>query len=234
MIAYLDAEFNCDNDNKAKRTDYSVIEVALVIEDTANRKKVFTYRTYVKPMLNDGKIYPRITDMTGIKQEDLDNAPSFVEVFARLIELAREYNLEQIYTWGGYDAMAFRWNAKLYDPVQGKNRFLKLFMDVSPLVKQELKQKEEISLTNAAYIYECPKGNEHNALDDAQLLRKVIHKVKDNAVSKERLQKFNAYHKQKRAYSKLKNVFNEIRQSGADVNEMIELALNGKDFPGLE
>ena len=79
MLAFMDAEYNSDRDYKEKRADRSLIEVALIITDDKAMNVVDSYHSYVVPQLHDGKLYKRISKMTGIRQEDVDSGISFAK-----------------------------------------------------------------------------------------------------------------------------------------------------------
>lgn len=233
MIAFMDLEINSDTSSRYQRTDFSVLEVGMVVkESVTDSKAVVEYHSYVKPVKNNGKIYDRIAELTGIRQEDIDNGKTFPEVFAELVAVVEKYNITAVYTYGGYDGFALRQNCKLYDKIENKKKLLNMIRDSQEIIKQQL-GLECVSLKTLCALYECNLVQNHNALGDAVILSEIERRRAANNINKEKLKSYKKWCKKEKAYNVLRAAINNMKQFG-DVNDYIKMILNKEPFPDFE
>lgn len=232
MIAFLDAEYNINSPKNNQRTDQSLIEVALIVtENISATTPVYEYNTYVKPTLNNGIIYPHITELTGITQSNLDNAPDFPEVAAMLTQIVQAYNISTIYTWSDYDATVFRWNAKISQLPAHQKKFIKLFRDAMRPVCNTLRLNRKLSLANAVYICECPVRPLHNAISDTISMIDVLQAINNKTYSSDKLKLYQRYCREKETYFQLRNILDKMSGYGMNKELIFNNALQKKDYP---
>lgn len=81
FILVLDFEATCDNPNSLHPPE--IIELPVLCLDTTNFEKVSQFHRFVRPVVNP-LLTPFCTDFTGITQETVDKADTFVDVFKQL------------------------------------------------------------------------------------------------------------------------------------------------------
>lgn len=185
MIGFIDLEANTDTDAKYKRTVFDIISISFMSEDLS-----VNFNSFVRPVDNNGKLFERIIDMTGITQEQVDNGISFEKV----VDILYDYSLEldTIYTWGGYDIVLLRKNCKNLSKVNRRriNSIIDKIADLSEEVKKSFSLKNSISLINTAYILDLDYDSHHNAESDCKLLRDIYLALKKNNINQVRLNEF--------------------------------------------
>ncbi|MFH1195929.1 MAG: exonuclease domain-containing protein [bacterium] len=150
-----------------------VIEIGLV--KVKNLKIVDTYQSFINP---GRKIPPFITNLTGIKDSDVEGAPMFIDIVEQILEFIGDsiltaHNmpfddsfLKSELEYAGYDDF---YNSRLCT--------LKLARKLYP----ELKSK---SLPNLVQHFHIRNKNAHRAIGDAtctaRILLKMIDEVKEN------------------------------------------------------
>ncbi len=130
----------------------------------------------------DDPITPRIEEITGICQEEIDEAPSASEVFGHFYDWCARYDCPEFINYGTGDfdfvynnfasASSFKEAAML--------SFLYLNMyDCSEELKEFFYVNKTISLEKLGKFFDKDMGDQnHNALDDAKLLKMVHEKMK--------------------------------------------------------
>ena len=102
-IAFFDAEFTALSAHD--RGVQEMIQCSLIVhqvESSVNCDQLLrmndiptvVYKTYVKPMYNS-ELSNYIKDLTGIKQEDVDNGKSFCDAIDDMYMLCSEYKIEK-------------------------------------------------------------------------------------------------------------------------------------------
>lgn len=226
----MDTEFNSDSDYSNQRNDVSLIEIGMVVkEDMSSAAIVDTYHSFVKPIKNNGMIYPRIAAYTGISQADIDSGKPFPDALADIAELVDKYSISKIYTYSDYDAFVMRWNCKLYENIQNKKKVLKIMSDVQAPIEQKLKVTN-LSLKSFSVLYGVTSENLHNALDDAVLLSDCMIRFSSGKPSDDMLKCYCKFEKKRNAYFKMKTAIGNMKQFG-NVEEYVKMALNGDKFP---
>lgn len=139
-----------------------------------------TYRTFVKP------IYMRplseyIKELTGIKQEDVDNGKKFKEAVDDIWNLIRLYGIDTIITWGpdrGMMKKNFAYSD--YDRKRVK-KILDMFDDISFRVSRMYGFEYPTKQSNMCKILNIKQdGNMHDAYDDVMNLAKIIQAICDS------------------------------------------------------
>ena len=129
------------------------------------------FQSFVRPQVN-----PRLSrfcrSLTGIEQNEVDQAYSFDRVISDFIDWIHMENPFQLYSWGKLDRKLLISNCELYkiEPFE--------FLDTKDL-KAEYRELKSLSRTiglKKAMRYEGIEfeGREHRALDDALNLKEIF------------------------------------------------------------
>lgn len=173
----------------------------------------------------DDPITPRIEEITGITQEDIDNAPSGKDVFSRLYDWC--YNEEELPEFICYGSSDPEFVCNTFYGATGFKEaailgYLYLNMyDCSEEIKKHFYVNKTISLEKLGQHYDEEMGDQtHNALDDARLLKMVYEKMKSG--NKEN-NVFNEYLDKHKVPSVVSSVIrlqgDQVVQEYADIKE---------------
>ena len=108
LIACVDLEATCNNDNSFPRSEMEIIEFGCTVVDPQdNYSVVATYNSFVRPT-----VHPTLTDfckqLTTIKQSDVDGEDRWIDVSADIrsffedLEAATKRSIAWV-SWGDYD-----------------------------------------------------------------------------------------------------------------------------------
>lgn len=198
MVGFLDLEANTDSQLKRDRTVFDIIEIGFLSEDRSLK-----FSTFIKPVTNNGLLFDRIKDLSGISQEQIDSGVSFNDATNTLHDLSNK--VEFIYTWGTYDKFLLMRN-KSYALKKGRVRnIINKITDLSDVIQKEFGLKNSISLINTAHILNIDVSTSHRALDDCELLRRIY--SNRTRINTRRLEEFKRLDATRNKYQKI--VFND-------------------------
>lgn len=180
----VDLEMNNIRKNSAARTICSseTIEIGAVMLDE-DLKEISSFRTYVKPDYNE-VIEKKITKLTGITTEMVQNAPRFNEALRMFTNWCLGTNDEvTIYAWSesDYDQISKEMILKKYDMVDFEEKALgQRWSDFQEEFDSHLGFERQVSLKMALEMAGIDfSGREHDALDDARNTAELLHVFKD-------------------------------------------------------
>jgi len=97
-LLFLDLEMNQPSDK--------IIQIGYVIVDMMADKILLDARIYVNP---EEVLNPRIIELTGISQEQVDSAPLLAEAYKKVCSDVKEHKIfMNPITWGGGDSQCLR------------------------------------------------------------------------------------------------------------------------------
>lgn len=92
----IDFEATCERDRKIKNQE--IIEFPAVFVNAATLTADFEFHSYVKPIFNP-KLTPFCKELTGIGQQDVDNAPMFGDVLNDFCLFAHHHGFDLQHNW---------------------------------------------------------------------------------------------------------------------------------------
>ncbi len=180
----VDLEMNNIRKNSAARMICSseTIEIGAVMLDD-NLKEISSFRTYVKPEYNE-VIEKKITKLTGITTEMVQNAPKFNEALRMFTNWCLGTGDEiTIYAWSesDYDQISKEMILKKYDMTDFESKALNhRWSDFQEEFDSHLGFERQVSLKMALEMAGIDfSGREHDALDDARNTAELLHIFKD-------------------------------------------------------
>ncbi|WP_027219110.1 3'-5' exonuclease [Butyrivibrio fibrisolvens] len=208
----VDLEMNTINHKSWARSicTSEIIEIGAVMLDE-NYKEISSFRTYVKPVYNDG-ITKKITKLTGITDEMVQNAPLFSEA------------LKMFTSWclgTGDDITIYAWSESDYDQIGGE-MLLKEYeisdkeqvvlgrkwSDFQDEFDSHLGFERQVSLKMALDMAGVDfSGREHDALDDARNTAELLTIFNDKTLFDKTLKKIKEVMEPKSFGSTLGDVF---------------------------
>ena len=189
---FLDFEMNpIPRENREARAVVlsEIIQIGAVKLDS-NYQLTDRFSLNVRPELN--QIMPHITNLTGIRQEDVDDAPLLkeaIDIFARWIEegAEKEGRKIRIYAWSNSDWRQFSGECRLKG--LGIPPCFNRWMDFQRVYTRlmGLSRRSPLSLTNALGASEGTfSGSQHSAVADAENSASLLTLVKDKEAFAER------------------------------------------------
>lgn len=162
-LIFFDLEMNCGENVTCEET----VSIGAV-KTTINGEILNKYYSVVNPREN--KILgERCIEITGLNQEEIDNAPEFIEVFRGFDKWCGDGNILFV-AWGRNDPKTLKRDDKrIGGRLQIINRIRGNYLDFQEvLCRQHLGLSNHLSLENALSKYDkIFSGNKHNALDDS-------------------------------------------------------------------
>ncbi len=167
--AFLDAEYLSARYKKGSIED--VISVGIIITNPEHEE---LDRYYSTVRLRPGhKLPPLISELTGLKNEDLEFAPEYETVMTELIAMIRKYQVGKICVWGG-DQNSFQRDyesRELEKPLKRSvGKFISTIENIQKEVSLDVTDGLDANLSLADMKTICGLGGvvEHNALSDAE------------------------------------------------------------------
>ena len=171
-ILVIDLEASCDEGDKLPGDEMEMIEVGAVWA-TPDGRILAEFQALVRPVLHP-RLTPFCSQLTGITQADVDGAPLFPEVAARLASFAELHGHEASTwgSWGQYDAKQLARDSTRH----GIANPLANFEHVN-LKRQFAKARriKEVGMARALQMVGLPlNGSHHRGLDDARNIAKLL------------------------------------------------------------
>lgn len=186
-IAFLDAEFNAGMNPRTQEKVNEIISIGLVICDK-DYNGIKKYYTLVSP-LTQNRVFPMISNMTGITTEMLAGQPTFAEMSAKMMELIKKYDVKRIFTWGAADKHSLlgerdEFKQRREAGYQNANRwnYIELCTDISGIISGQIlgiRGGLAINMENLMFFCDIDKRQKHNALSDAYYLYKCMQYLRE-------------------------------------------------------
>jgi len=78
-LLVVDLEATCSDDGSVPKHEMEIIEIGAVLVESAGLRPVAEFQSFVRPGLHP-RLTPFCTELTTIRQSDVDDAPLFPEV----------------------------------------------------------------------------------------------------------------------------------------------------------
>jgi 3'-5' exoribonuclease 1 len=180
----VDLESTCWENDRSRQNE--IIEIGAVKLDE-NLNIVSEFQTFVKP-----KLHPVLSDfckkLTSIRQEDVDQAPSFKEALKAFHEwMGEDYWL---CSWGFYDKKQLKMDCELHKlPTGWLRNHISIKHQHGKMVVEELRAagkpqsqikrfERGVGMETALKMLNIPlEGTHHRGIDDARNIAKIFVKI---------------------------------------------------------
>ena len=204
--AFLDAEYLSARYKKSSIED--VISVGMIIT-TPQHEELDRFYSTVRLRMGH-RLPPLITELTGLTNEELENAPEYEEVMSQLLNIVRKYQVGKICVWGG-DKNSFQRDYDSRDLEKPLKRsvakFISTFENIQKEVSLDLTGGLDANLSLADMKTICGLGGHvsHNALSDAEDMLECIRiieqeKMKYDGVKAAEYKKFRGEYVKNRSF----------------------------------
>lgn len=186
-----------------------IIEIGAVRLDDTYRE-IDSFKTYVRPVITP--VTGRITELTGITNDMVDDAPEYAEAMDMFIDWCKGADI--IYAWSENDLRQLNKERKLKNYENpDMSSVVSRWKDFQKEFARMLGTKRRIALSDAVfYLGEDFKGAEHDALWDARNTAAVFVLSKDKEKFEKTMAPIMDIYKPKQAMTySLGDVFKNIK-----------------------
>jgi inhibitor of KinA sporulation pathway (predicted exonuclease) len=165
----IDLEATCDDGGRIPEKIMEIIEIGAVLVDASTLEPVGEFQTFVRPVIRP-KLTAFCTELTTIRQADVDGAPTFPDAIEALARFQGDRNA-LFCSWGDYDRKQFeidaaRWGVPL--PLKGHMNLKKRF-------SATLGEATRYGMSSALERVGLPlTGTHHRGIDDARNIAKLL------------------------------------------------------------
>ncbi|MDJ0618523.1 MAG: 3'-5' exonuclease [Calothrix sp. MO_192.B10] len=167
----IDLEATCSKDNSIPRRQMEIIEIGAVMLNPSTWKIDSEFQQFVKPI-----IHPQLTDfcteLTTIKQQDVDAAPTFPEVITELKKWIFPFPNYVFCSWGNYDKNQFIQDCKFHQipyPFASEHRNIKQEFSEYLGVSRKFGMAQALQ-----YLGMELQGTHHRGIDDARNIAAIF------------------------------------------------------------
>ncbi|MDJ0676263.1 MAG: 3'-5' exonuclease [Calothrix sp. MO_167.B42] len=167
----IDLEATCSKDGSVPRHQMEIIEIGAVMLNRSTWNIDSEFQQFIKPI-----IHPQLTDfcteLTTIKQQDVDTAPTFPQVITRFQEWMVSFPNYIFCSWGNYDKTQFIQDCKLHQVPYP-------FADEHRNIKQEFSEylgvSRKFGMAQALqHLGMELQGIHHRGIDDARNIAAIF------------------------------------------------------------
>lgn len=166
------------NQDRQKKLLSEVIEIGAVKMSDGDYRKLGEFNVLVKPERND-RIEQKITSLTGITYEDVENAVCFEDAIRRFSEWIGRDEPARLYSWSTSDSAQICHecdvkNVKIPENMRDWVDFQKMFPEATGLHTQR-----QLALEYAAEMagVDYDESSAHRALYDARVTAEIVYIV---------------------------------------------------------
>lgn len=166
----VDLEATCDENHRIPRGQTEIIEIGAVLVDAEALQPVEEFATFIKPVVHR-QLTPFCTQLTSIRQSDVDSAPNFREAMRQFEKFIRGEDA-LFCSWGDYDRNQFEQDARRHGvklPFRGGH------MNLKKRFSEALGESRSYGMSAALRRVGLPlHGTHHRGIDDARNIARLL------------------------------------------------------------
>ena len=167
----VDLEATCSDDGSLARGEMEIIEIGAVMVAVDSFEVVGEFGAFVRPVRHP-RLTPFCTQLTSIRQRDVDEAEAFPEVLARFRGWVYEHEVLAWASWGDYDRKQFEQDCALHGqpwPFGFRDlNFKEVFRTRHKLTKRP-GLSGAVARAGLAFV-----GTHHRGIDDARNIAQLM------------------------------------------------------------
>ncbi|MCX7596777.1 MAG: exonuclease domain-containing protein [Fischerella sp.] len=167
----VDVEATCSNDNSIPRSETEIIEIGAVMLNGETWIIESEFQQFIRPVRHP-QLTNFCTQLTTIRQEDVDAASTFPEVISRFQEWVYSFPNPIFCSWGDYDKNQFIRDCKFHKvpyPFSSEHRNIKKEFSEYCGVSQKFSMAEALQ-----YLGIELQGIHHRGIDDARNIAAIF------------------------------------------------------------
>ncbi len=170
-LLVVDLEATCSNDGSIARQGTETIEIGAVLVEPRSLQPMDEFQSFIRPGLHP-VLTPFCTELTSIRQADVDAAPSFPEVLKRFAAWAWSTGPVLFSSWGDYDRHQLRLDCTRHGlryPFGSSHLNLKQSFTAAYGLKKKPGLAEALAMAGLK-----PGGTPHRGIDDARNTARLL------------------------------------------------------------
>ena len=167
----IDVEATCCNEGSVPRDEMEIIEIGSVMLDACTYEVVSEFQSFIRPVRHPN-LTEFCTDLTGITQTDVDDAPLLPQVLNKMKQWMKTFNDSLFCSWGDYDRRQFIQDCQ-YHGIQYP--FRSDHLNLKKEFSRSLSQRKTFGIERALrYIGLDFVGSHHRGIDDARNIARIV------------------------------------------------------------
>lgn len=167
----IDLEATCCDQNSMPRQEMEIIEIGAVMVESTQLIQVSEYQTFIQPVRHP-ILTPFCTKLTSITQEQVNQAPGFIEAIAAFKKWLDAYPNFLFGSWGDYDRKQIIQDCKYHnipDPINSPHFNVKHQFTTVQRLSQRYGMAQALNLAQIPLV-----GTHHRGIDDARNIAKLL------------------------------------------------------------
>lgn len=170
----MDLECNCTNKDEFPKEEMEIIEIGACLA-TKEGEILDTFDIFVKPTR-----HPIITDfcteLTSIRQVDVENAIQLDEALALFYEFIQKSKVDKWCSWGFFDKNKIHGETEWKNIAHNHEKLLNMpYLNLSQLYYQSKGLKRKVGVRKALRQNNLEfEGNQHRAIEDVKNIARLI------------------------------------------------------------
>ncbi len=170
----VDLEATCSDDGTVPRREMEIIEIGAVMLSSKTFHVESEFQTFVRPVRHP-QLTSFCTKLTGIIQQDVDNAPDFSEALEEMKQWMYPFEDSLFCSWGDYDRSQFIQDCQYHRsgyPFRSGHLNLKAEFSLAVGQQKKLGLAEAVRWLGLDF-----EGSHHRGLNDARNIAKIVQRV---------------------------------------------------------
>ena len=167
----IDFEATCCDKATIPREQMEIIEFGVVMVDAHSLQVIDQFQSFVRPIRNP-ELTAFCTQLTSIGQQDVNSAPSFIEVVASFKTWLNQYHGFVFCSWGDYDLKQLWQDCAFHKvpyPISAAHINVKRLLTERQRLRKKPGLGEAIRLAGLEFT-----GTHHRGIDDAHNIARLL------------------------------------------------------------
>jgi 3'-5' exoribonuclease 1 len=170
----VDLEATCSEDGSVPKHEMEIIEIGAVLQNSKTFEIAAEFQTFVRPVR-----HPRLTafctDLTGIRQDMLADAPPFPEALGSFKQWMNQFEDALFCSWGDYDRYQFIQDCEYHEIAYP---FRSGHLNVKAEFARAMNLGKKLGIAQAlGRLGLNLEGAHHRGLDDARNIARIVRRV---------------------------------------------------------
>jgi inhibitor of KinA sporulation pathway (predicted exonuclease) len=171
----VDLEATCSDDNSIPNEEMEIIEIGAVMLNRATWEIDSEFQQFVKPVRHP-QLTLFCTELTTIRQQDVDKAPIFPEVLSRFKEWIDLFPQNTFCSWGDYDKKQFLQDCQFHNV---SYPFGSEHINIKKEFSEYIGVSKRFGMAKALeHLGIVLKGTHHRGIDDARNIAAIYRHMK--------------------------------------------------------
>lgn len=171
----VDLEATCSNDDSIPSPEMEIIEIGAVMLNRATWEIDAEFQQFIQPVRHP-QLTAFCTELTSIRQEDVEQSPQFTEVISRFKEWIYSFPMHIFCSWGNYDKKQFIQDCEFHHvpyPFASEHRNIKKEFSEYLGVSKRFGMAQALQHLGIELI-----GTHHRGIDDARNIAAIYRHIK--------------------------------------------------------